>query len=297
MQRREDWLKRPLRRLAALLTAILLYSIPCVAILITIWRYVTGDPGTNAYAVPMALLATVTVVVIITHVYETVFLLRDWESDRLRSALNDQARLRAELEALGREVAPHFLFNNLHALSHLIEGKGTTASAFIQALSATYRYVLDARGRTLVPLAEELEALGHVETLAAIRFSGGAQLKVDVDPDAAERLLLPPVTLSELFHNALKHNAADPASPLTVGVRLEDQTLIFENVCRACDERGPSTGVGLDNLRRRFELATGRSVTWGKVSDRFVVTLPLVASPALPTSSASPFRPSPDSSS
>src|SRR5262245_9874354 len=44
MQRREDWLKRPLQRLGALLTTILLYSVPAAALLMWIWRRVSGDP-------------------------------------------------------------------------------------------------------------------------------------------------------------------------------------------------------------------------------------------------------------
>ena len=101
-----------------------------------------------------------------------MFLLRDWESDRLRSARMEQARLQTELESLGREVDPHFLFNNLNALAHLIEQRSDAAPWFIRTLSATYRYVLDCRGRTLVPLADELEALERHRTLADVRYAG-----------------------------------------------------------------------------------------------------------------------------
>jgi hypothetical protein len=292
MQRREDWLQRPLRRLGALLTAILLYSVPVAALLIGIWRHITGDPGTNPYGVPMALLGTVTVVVIITHVYETVFLLRDWESDRLRSARTEHARLEAELETLGREVDPHFLFNNLNALTHLLDEGRPGASAFINALSATYRYVLDARGRHLVPLSEELDALGRHETLARIRFGSGIALTVDVDHEAARRFHLPPVTLGELLQNAIKHNAISLERPLAISVCVEGSWLVFANDFRARGPEAMSTGVGLKNLSKRFTLATGRDVTWRMEDGRFVVRLPLVG-PEVPrvTSGASPSRP------
>jgi Histidine kinase len=275
MQRREDWLRRPLHRLGALLAAILLYSIPVAAVLLWIWRRVSGDPGTNDYAVPMALLATVTVVVIITHVYETVFLLRDWESDRLRRAWVDQARLEAELEALGREVDPHFLFNNLTALAHLIEERRPGASEFVSALSATYRYVLDARGRRLVPLSEELDALRRHETLATIRFGSGVAIATNVDPALARRMRLPPVTLGELLQNAIKHNAVCAESPLAIRVYVEGTSLVFANDLRAPGPTSGSTGVGLKNLCQRFKLATGHEVKWGREGRHFVVRLPL----------------------
>src|SRR5687767_6653205 len=147
LPRREDWLLRPWRRLGVLLALISLYTIPIAFLLLWIWRAATGDPGTRQHALTTALFAVVGLVIAITHVYETVFLLRDWESDRMRS-------LQTELESLGREVDPHFLFNHLNALVHLVDQQSAAAPSFIRTLSATYRYVLECRGRTLVPLSD-----------------------------------------------------------------------------------------------------------------------------------------------
>src|SRR5215510_3794707 len=182
LPRREDWLLRPWRRLRVLLALISLFTIPFAGATLWGWRAVTGDTGTRQYALPTALFAVVAFVVAITHVYETVFLLRDWESDRLRSARVERARLQTELESLGREVDPHFLFNNLNALSHLVDQRSDLAARFICALSATYRYILEARGRALVPLARELEALERYQVLANIRYSGNVRLEVRVSP-------------------------------------------------------------------------------------------------------------------
>jgi hypothetical protein len=280
LPRREDWLLRPWRRLGVLLAVILLYTIPIAAGLLWIWREVTGDPGTRQYALPTALLAVVALVVAITHVYETVFLLHDWESDRLRSARMEQARLQAELESLGREVDPHFLFNSLNALAHLVDQRSDAAPGFIRTLSATYRYVLECRGRTLVPLAEELEALERHRVLADIRYGGCVCLDVQVQPAAARELLLPPVSLAELFQNALKHNTVAPDRQLHIRVRVEGTTLVFENTFRPGRRASRSTGIGLANLRERFRIATGRAAEWSAEADRFVVRLPLAKNSA-----------------
>jgi Histidine kinase len=277
LPRREDWLLRPWSRLGLLLAVITLYTIPIAAALLWIWREATGDPGTRQYALATALFAVVALVVAITHVYETVFLLHDWESDRLRSARMEQARLQAELDSLGREVDPHFLFNSLNALAHLIEQqRSDAAQGFIRTLSATYRYVLECRGRTLVPLADELEALERHRALAEIRYGGGVCLDVEVQPADAQALLLPPVSLAELFQNALKHNTVTPDRQLRIRVRVEDTTLVFENDLRPGVKSARSTGIGLANLRERFRIATGRAATWAGEGDRFVVRLPLV---------------------
>src|SRR6476619_3057350 len=276
LPRREDWLLRPWRRLGVLLALISLFTIPFATATLWGWRAVTGDTGTRQYALPTALFAVVAFAVAITHVYQTAFLLRDWESDRLRSARMEHARLQTELESLGREVDPHFLFNNLNALVHLVEQRSDAAPWFIKTLSATYQYVLDRRGRTLVPLSEELEALERHRALAEIRYGGDVRLDVQVPPTDAERLLLPPVSLAELFQNALKHNTVASDRPLRIHVRLEGQTLIVENNLRPGPTRARPTGIGLTNLRERFRIATGRTIVWGVDQDRFIVRLPLV---------------------
>jgi hypothetical protein len=278
LPRREDWLLRPWRRLGVLLTLISLFTIPFAAATLWGWRAVTGDTGARQYALPTALFAVVAFVVAITHVYETVFLLRDWESDRLRSARMEHARLQTELESLGREVDPHFLFNNLNALSHLIEQRNEAAPWFIRTLSATYQYVLDCRGRPLVRLAEELEALERHRALAEIRYGGDVRLDVQVQRPDADRLLLPPVSLAELFQNALKHNTVSTDRPLYIQVRVEDETLVVENSLRPGPTELRSTRIGLTNMRERFRMATHRVMVWGVERDRFIVRLPLVSS-------------------
>ena len=278
LQRREDWLLQPWRRLGMLLAVIGLYTVPVATLLLWIWRGMTADAGTRPYALPTAVFAIVALSVAIAHVYETVFLLRDWESDRLRRARTEQARLHTELESLGREVDPHFLFNNLHTLAHLVERRSDLAPAFINALTGIYRYVLECRGRTLVMLREELEALERHRALTDIRHGGHVRLDVHVPPAAAERLWLPPVSLPELFQNALKHNAAASGEPLHIGVRVEDTMLIVENAMQSPDDRPRSTGIGLANLAERFRLATGLTIEWGVRDGRFVVRLPLVES-------------------
>ena len=276
--RREDWLLRPWKRLGVLLALITIFTIPFAAATLWGWRKLTGDIGTRQYALATALFAVVALVVVITHVYETVFLLKDWESDRMRSARVEHARLQTELESLGREVDPHFLFNNLNALAHLVDERSAAAPGFIRTLSATYRYVLDCRSRALVLLADELEALERHRRLAEIRYGGAFRLDVQVQPADADRLLLPPVSLPELFQNALKHNTSSSDRPVRIRVRLNDATLIVDNSLHSRSTAAHPTGMGLINLRERFRIATGRTIVWGIEQDRFIVRLPLVSS-------------------
>ena len=271
----EDWLERPWRRAGVLLGSILLFTIPFSAAVLLGWQRVAGDPGLTPFAVPAAIAVIVAIVAVITHIYEMFFVLRGWESERLGAARAEAARLSAEMDILVREVDPHFLFNNLHALTHLVERGSPAAVSFIQALGDTYHYVLAARRRPLVTLNEELEALQRQCELAAARYGSGVALDVAVGAADAARLRLPPVTLGELLTNALKHNAVSAETPLTLRVALEGDVLVVSNHMSHADPHGPSSGVGLANLAARHRLATGRTATWGVSAGDFVVRLPL----------------------
>jgi hypothetical protein len=280
LPRREDWLERPGRRIAVLLGSIFLLTIPLSWLTLAVWMRVTGDPGLRPYALPMTILGIVTVVILITHVYETVFLLAEWDSARLRAALLEQARLRVELTALSREVDPHFLFNSLHALAHLVERGSSDSLPFIEALGDSYRYLLSARARPLVALDEELASLRRQYFVTGMRYGGTVRVTIaDVPAAVAPMLQIPPVALTELLTNAVKHNVASAEAPLDVRVRLEGDVLVVSNPHRPrTAHTTSSTGLGLVNLAERHRLATGLRVTWGTEDGEFRVRLPLVRS-------------------
>jgi two-component system LytT family sensor kinase len=274
--RREDWLERPWQRAALLLGLVLAFTIPVSTLFLLAWQRLTGDHGVRSLAVPTAVISIVAIASLITYVYETVFLVQDWESARLKHARAESARLAAELDLLTREVDPHFLFNNLHALHHLVDHHDPRAGAFIEALSETYRYVLTtARDRPLVPLAEELQALERHRLLATTRYGGHVKVLVDVPDEAAMSAMVPPVSLGELLLNALKHNVVSAEHPLTLTVTLEDDVLVVTNTIRRKAQTAASTGVGLQNLAERVRLAAGKTLTWAEEGDRFVVRMPI----------------------
>lgn len=99
----------------------------------------------------MAVVTIVAAVTFITHVYETLFLVREWENEFQRGEHLQRLNAEAELLALKSEVNPHTLFNNLNALTHLVEQGHPSAAAFVGALAASYRYLLRTGSKRLVP--------------------------------------------------------------------------------------------------------------------------------------------------
>jgi two-component system LytT family sensor kinase len=271
-----DWFTRPWKRVAVLIGALALYTVPVAFFMLWVWGAVTGDPSATTRALVIAVLIVVAVTTFITHVYETVFLLRGWESDRLRNEKLRREAVEAELEALKMEVDPHVLFNQLHALSQLVESGSAKAVPFVQALADSYRYLLKTQRSRTVSLEEELALLHRFATLAEIRITGALQLQIDVSPEQASRYGLPPVTLPELLDNAVKHNEATPENPLIVTVRLAGDHLVVSNRLSPRLRKVSSTRVGLANLAERVRLTTRSAMAWEESGGRFVVSVPLV---------------------
>lgn len=276
-QDRTAWLTQPWHRVRLLIGLICLFTIPFTASALWLWALVTGDPNATWRSIATAVITIVAAVTFITHVYETLFLVKEWEHDRERGRQLQRQTADAELQALQSEVNPHTLFNNLNALSHLVEQGHPRAAAFVGALAASYRYLLKTGSKRLVPLADELALLDQFLSLVTIRYAEGLTVDVHVDPQSAARWLIPPVVLPELLENAVKHNAFTSDNPLQIEIRQDGDRLTIAHDQRPRRTSVSSTGVGLENLAQRFRLTTGVAARWAETGGRFVVTLPLVA--------------------
>ena len=275
------WFEQPWMRIGLLLGTIALFTVPATTALLWGWGIASADPSMTPARLFLAVVVTVMSVVVIAHVYETLFMFRYWERDRLSRERLERARLQAELDALQRDVDPHFLYNSLNSLSELIETRPQRALVFVEALAATYRYLVDTRGCSLVPLADELAALRRQQVLADIRFGEAVRLDDSVEPGDGRHWSLPPLVLQELFENAIKHNAFDRQAPLDVRVERDGSDLLVSNPLVPRPAPARSTRMGLANLDERLRLAVGRSMRWGTSGSRFVVRVPLARAAAV----------------
>jgi LytS/YehU family sensor histidine kinase len=232
------------------------------------WHRIAGF-GPDWDTIRMVTLMCVICVVFITHVYETAYLIRQRESDLLAVERLERLRAEAELEALKGQVAPHFLFNTLNALSWLIENNPRKALHFNQDLAEVYRYILVARRRELVPLEEELAFLKRYFSLLVLRFESAVAL--ELPPAGARPWFVPPISLQVLVENAVKHNS----HPLRIEVLFEEDAVVVANEKRPRAEAAPSARMGLATLDERCRLAMGRGIQVRDEDGRFAVRLPV----------------------
>ncbi|HEY0679254.1 MAG TPA: histidine kinase [Chitinophagaceae bacterium] len=271
-----DWLNKPLRKIFALLLAVSFYTIPISALLLTGWYHIFMKGVVNWDVVTTSTLIIMICVIFITHVYETVFLVKQAESDQLKKEQLERAKAEAQLEALKNQIDPHFIFNSLNTLSHLIDDKPEKARLFNDNLAEVYRYILQNKSRDLVLLREEMDFLQHYFSLLKIRFENAVQLIIPRDEFLFEQYLIPPISLQILVENAIKHNEFSDEAPIIITVSMGEDELIIRNQSQLKTLRKPSSRIGLQNLDERYKLITKKPITVQKTNNEFIVHLPLL---------------------
>lgn len=184
----------------------------------------------------------------------------------------------AQFEALKNQVSPHFLFNSLSILSSLVHVDANLSEKFIDQLSKAYRYILEQKDNETVSLKTELDFLNSYAFLLKIRFENKFDVKIFITDQEAEKYRVAPLTLQLLIENCVKHNRMSQKEPLIVTILVKDVHLVVTNPVRPRSEVEivRSTGIGLANIKNRYQLLTESPVQIGQDQNMFTVKIPLI---------------------
>ncbi len=226
----------------------------------------------GAWLVELAVCACVPVVVGIP--------LKIWNAVRIERKLEEQSRLllEARLDALQRQINPHFLFNTLNSISSLVRSRPELAREMIVKLSNILRALLRDR-EAFVPLSEELAFTDDYLDIEVVRF--GEKLRV-VKEIAEETLavVVPSMLLQPLIENSIKHGLEPRihGGTVTLRSRIVDGMLLIEveddgvgmapvvpdGAQHSASRAG--TGIGMRNVRERMQVLYGEEAQVEMVS-------------------------------
>ena len=165
----------------------------------------------------------------------------------------------AQLEALQRQLHPHFLFNTLNTISALMHRDVNAADEMLVQLSDLLRLTLDRVGTQQVPLKDEVDFLRKYLEIEQTRFGDRLMVNIDIDPEVLDAPV-PNLILQPLVENALRHGIGP-----RVGVGKVDVTAKHADglLTLAVRDNGVGlspdklnalhSGVGLSNTRSRLE--------------------------------------------
>lgn len=214
-------------------------------------------------------------IIVFTLVYEVLFLSKERELDTKIVNQLDHERARAEMALLHSELDPHFMFNSLNTLSHLIVNDPVTAHSFNSKLATVYKYFLLNKERELISLHDELEFITDYFFLLQIRHDNKLQLQTELNGDEGKTMVLP-FALQILVENAVKHNEFTEKNPLTITIAINGQYLKVSNNTKPKPYLANSTGIGLRNLSSRYRLVCNKNIVIENSAEKFIVKIPLI---------------------
>lgn len=169
-------------------------------------------------------------------------------------AREEKRTVLARLQLLQAQVEPHFLFNTLANVQHLVETDPQKASRMLGSLIRYLRAALPRMREEASTLGREIEMVRAYLEIQRVRM--GDRLRFDVEvTEALDLRAFPPMMLISLVENAVKHGI-DPlpeggtirvvASATPVGVRVDviDTGIGLSEHMRM--------GIGLGNIRERL---------------------------------------------
>ena len=272
-----SWLDRPWKSFGIAAISNILIIIIIVYIINLIYRPILYDCNILCVFKSLNIAEFIIPLVIglmITAIFQAANFLNVWKISLVETEKYKNAQLAAQYQTLNSQVNPHFLFNSLNVLSTLVKKDPEKAENFIQQLSNVYRNILDVRNEELISMKQELETLEAFFFLIKTRF--GERIHIDIQITPKEDEYLAPLSLQMLVENAVKHNVATLKNPLKIQIYEENNFWWIKNNLKKMTDPAPGKGMGLDNIRQRYQLATGKEIVVQEEEDYYVVGLPII---------------------
>ncbi len=211
---------------------------------------------------------------VITGFINLVLYFRNWKETQVVAEQLKKENIQSKFEALKNQIDPHFFFNSLSVLSSLVHKDANLSEEYISQLSKMYRYVLDGKDQVLASLDEELNFLNSYIFLIKVRFNEHIRFEINISDDLKEKVSLPKNSLQMLVENAIKHNRFDDDDPLVISILEEGDYIKVENNKNKRDLLERSSGIGLENISKRYQLLGDFRLLILESDDSFAVKLP-----------------------
>ena len=177
------------------------------------------------------------------------------------------------------QLDPHFVFNSLSSLAGMIEEEPQLAEEYIVRLSQVYRYMLRNIDQDYITVNEAMDFVKRYVCLLNLRYDDNIILETDEDRvNGGDKILA--LSLQLLIENAVKHNSPQDDKKLHIQICMRDNMLVIKNNRIYTSGRNDmiveSYGIGLKNLKQRYELECGKEIGYNVTKDYFEIRLPVI---------------------
>lgn len=200
------------------------------------------------------------------------------KAENKRIQLEKQLNM-AQLDALQKQVTPHFIFNVINSVSRLLSLKEyDTAEEMLNSFAQMMRYSLT-DAKSSVPLIQELNYIRNYLAIQSIRFGDRIHYKIACD-ESLHNEYIPFFSLQPLIENSIEHGLLNKTSGgnlllscrdfsthfiITIqddGIGIDTKSLDFLTNQFQLDEKKGTEHVGLYNCYKRLQLMFGDKLTF-----------------------------------
>ena len=198
------------------------------------------------------------------------------EHDGVLQNSSDRALALAKLGLLQAQIEPHFLYNTLGSAKYLVRSDAIKAEAMLDNLITYLRHSLPRTEDARSTLGDELHRATAYLDILRIRMGERLSAHIDV-PDRCRAMPFPAMMLQTLVENAIKHGLEPKSGGGNIWI-LASTTTTHLCVTVADDGRGlnseqtktmksQGSGIGLNNVRERLQLAYGGEAAFEMVAN------------------------------
>lgn len=191
---------------------------------------------------------------------------------------NQILKNQSQIDALQKQINPHFLFNTLESIKVLAYTRDySMIIEMIQRLSTMFRYTMNRENQKTTTIDNELEHVKNYLGIQQVRFSDKLSVRYDIDPHILDKQTLKFI-LQPIVENSIVHGLENAVRDFTICISAYEKNgdIIFEiadNGTGIKSERlaeinamlanpskySGSTGIGLKNISERLQLYYGET--------------------------------------
>jgi len=171
----------------------------------------------------------------------------------------EKSFLEARLQLMQAQVEPHFLFNTLANVQHLVETDPAAAGRMLQSLIDYLRAALPQMRESTTSLGREIDMARAFLEINRVRMGSRLDFAIHV-PEDLKCKPFPPMMLISLVENAVKHGVDPCCECGSITIRAaEAEGRLKVSVLDTGEGIRPKKGggVGLANIRERLKALHG----------------------------------------
>jgi hypothetical protein len=270
------WNKSKWKRIFIQLIFVFLIAGVGMTLFMKVWSMLFVAQGYTRVEYFSNITTAVLVSFIVNLLYESISIFRMLKNSEIETEKLKRRNIESHYEILKNQVGPHFLFNSLNTLLSLMDEDIPSAKKFVEQLAAYYRFALQVNDRETNSLDSELKLIDHFVFLLKCRF--GEHLKVTISDElkAEGSRSMVPMALQMLVENAVKHNIISSQKPLEIEIGINNNYIFIQNNLQRKESLESSNGIGLENIRSRYIMLSGKDIVITDKGTYFRVELPII---------------------